>query len=121
MYHSNHALLVTWVVMPHQPYSTRRVGWFLFAALLDVVANAAHHVGGDGLVNLLGVRQIKVGHDRNELVQRLGEARVVGLFLDDSAAVPSLKPITTQMQGTRMQKWAVSGGSHSGRAFMPTR
>lgn len=59
--------------------------------VLNFVKDATNHVGRHGLVDLLGVRQAEVGHDRGKLIYRLGETRVVHLLLRYGAAVSPLE------------------------------
>lgn len=61
-----------------------------FLPVLVVTINAADHVRRDGLVDLFGVRQIQVGHNRHELLDWLCEPRVVRLLLAYGAAVSAL-------------------------------
>lgn len=60
---------------------------------LRLVADAAHHVGGDCLVDFLGVGEVEVGHDGSELFHGLRKAGVVLLLLEYGAAVPPLKTV----------------------------
>lgn len=61
--------------------------------VLNFVKDATNHVGRHSLVDLLGVRQAEVGHDRGKLIYRLGETRVVHLLLSYGAAVSSLNDL----------------------------
>lgn len=53
---------------------------------LREILQPAHHVGGQALVDLLGVGQTEASHQRDELVLWLRQAGVVLLLLSDCGA-----------------------------------
>lgn len=65
--------------------------------VLSFVTDATNHVGRHGLVDLLRVRQAKVGHDQRKLIYSLRETKVIHLLLPYGAAVSPLEFVTARV------------------------